>query len=721
MKSKFYALTVALAIMHTVALAQFVRVYDPGPTANLILNCIAKAQDGNYFVAGLQDTSIYLAEVNGAGNVIREKLVGMGINPNTNYYRLYSMIVDADGNIVIAGLLRPASNLLQGFLMKVSPALSVIFHVSYSNADVNEGVAFTDIKDFKTNTSNNAYYVTGYTFGSTNGWNALLMKLDRNTGATLGLFNGRPSSAATNNAQCVYTSLLLDTAAIAGSPGSIYVTAPLNEGSIASNRPWITRHNIGTLAFVKGERYLRDVTAAQQASLYNSSLVKDSTSLLYCWYGSPNVASNNTHTAMGLTKVDATSLLPAWQKRYTLTPASPSPFQYNALVKVLTDANGYVARGVWGDGAHEGGGEVFIIRTDKNGIPVWARQYKGVSNVQAFNSSFIIDGATIYAIGYKVVGGFNKGVLIKTPLATGSMDTTCASILTVQTADSTYKQADSLKKLGPVVVLKNNYYPINCITSASTKPCDTCLSKTVTLNTDFTLSGVLIGTSPTFTLTASAYSITNNSQFVVSQVSPSFPYPDITTPNTVLSISAWGTTTPTNSFINYQGSNIPATTGNAGIFNSGSLYRVRHIMSAYNNCGVLFNDTTSKIILLVPGLMAPKTRQFLVIDESKGDINLSSYMPAKDESFIAVTKSTGAATIFPNPANAFVTFNVAALKEENMVLKIVNGNGQTVGTTRFANINQSAVDIHTWANGLYLYNITSNGKVVAQGKFLVQH
>src|ERR1700757_3608574 len=99
MKTKFYIFALALCIMHSAALAQFVREYNAGPTANLKFSCIAKAQSGNYFIAGIQDTSVYVSEVNSSGNVVREKLVGIG----NNAYTLTAMIVDADGNIVIVG------------------------------------------------------------------------------------------------------------------------------------------------------------------------------------------------------------------------------------------------------------------------------------------------------------------------------------------------------------------------------------------------------------------------------------------------------------------------------------------------------------------------------------------------------------------------------------------------------------------------------------------
>ncbi len=714
MKTKFTSLISALLLMHFFSMAQFVREYNPGPTSNLVFTCIAKAHDGNYFISGLQDTSIYVSEVLANGNLVREKLIGVG----TDYYRIGAMIVDADGNIVMAGVTRAAAGgLLHGFLIKVSPALSVMLFVKYDNASANDGIAFSDIKDYRTTGVNNAYYVTAYTFGAA-GWNPMLAKLDRNNGNVIAYYYGRPSGTTANNAQGNYASLLLDTVNSPVSAPAIYVSAPLNSGSGASNRPWLVKHDITTLNFTKGERYLRDITAAQTASLYNIGIAKDANTILYCWYGSPNVVSNSTHTAMGLTKADAASLTPAWQKRYTLAPASATAFKYNTLNKVESDPVGYITRGGWFDGVHEGGGDIFFIRTDKNGLPLWSKQYKNVSNLQSFNSSFIVDGGNIYAVGYRTNTSNNKGILIVTPLATGSMDTTCALPLTVATVDSTYAKLDNLTAQQVGAKLQNIYDPINCVTTTSLKPCDGCINHAPVLDANFTLTGQLVGNLTQFTLTASAFSTANNSQFIVSQVSTTFPFPDIA--GTVLTQPVWGGPAITTGFQFYQGTSVPGT-NNPGKFIAGNIYRIRHILSAFSNCGILTADTVSKLVFLAPGLRASGNGNFIITTEGKGDNNGGGIIPGAGNAEAAVIEKGVNSTIFPNPANSFVTFNTAMVQQGSLALKVVNGSGAVVANANITGRKQSSIDTHLWASGLYLYSITSNGKVVAQGKFIIQH
>ncbi len=535
MKKQFYMFIVALLTMHTYAHSQFVREYVPTPNANLSFECIAKAQSGNYFIAGLQDTSVYVAEVNSSGNIVREKLVGLGINNSSNFYRLNAMIVDADFNIVIVGLTKPASSPLKAFLMKLSPALSVLLHVVYTNNNTVYEMAFTDVKDYKANSANDGYYVCGYSNDPSN-QDAALMRLDRNTGAIIAQFNGQPS--ATASTRDTYASLLIDIPTNPVVQPAIFVTGGLSTGAASTIRPWLNKHNIGTLAFAQGERYLMDVQTSQTGSLYNVGIVKDvaNKTILYSWYGNPTTALGN-HTVMGLSSVNAGTLAPVWQKQYKFTnPIAVPAFPYSTLRKIETDANGYIAQGGWSDGVQDGGGEIFFIRTDKTGVPQWARQYKGVFNYEPFNTSFLVDGPNIFAIGYKVVAGFTRGVLIKTPLATGSMDTTCARVLTTVTADSTFAKADQVVAVNLAVTPATNYYPINCIVSTGTKPCDTCIAKALPCSPNFTLTGVLVGNNTTFSVTASNYVTGCNSQFFVSQVNAVSPFTDI--PGTKLTAAA---------------------------------------------------------------------------------------------------------------------------------------------------------------------------------------
>jgi len=103
-------------------------------------------------------------------------------------------------------------------------------------------------------------------------------------------------------------------------------------------------------------------------------------------------------------------------------------------------------------------------------------------------------------------------------LQTGSMDTACAKPLTVTFGDSTYAKADLMQSLKPGIALQNNYYPVNCITTAGNKPCNGCRPLQVQLESTVYAYRPVGGNATCFTATASAFNTGHNSQFVVSQV-----------------------------------------------------------------------------------------------------------------------------------------------------------------------------------------------------------
>ncbi len=718
MKTKFYPFLTALLLMYAAVSAQYVREYNPGTKTNLSFNCIAKAKNGNYFIAGLhnvgKDTSVYVAEVTAAGTVVREKLVELNI-ANSKVYMLNAMIVDADGNIVIAGSINPSGLPSKAFLMKLSPALSILLHTSYSNGHAAEPMAFTDVKEYYTtgtNSVNNAYYVSGYNVGTSTGPDAVLMRLDRSTGNPLTVYDGQPTASSTND---IYDALWLDTTGNAATPPAIYVTGRLSSGGTATFRPWLTRHNISTLAFTRGQRYLSPLT--QTARLYNAGIVKDvpKNNMLYCWYGS--LSTVGYPKALGLTSVNATTMLPVFQKQYGLSPAFQN---FIVLSKVETDPNGYVTHGQWWDSVSTQG-EIFLLRVDKSGVPQWSRQYKNVLNdITPHNAGFIIDGPSIFAIGYKIVSGYRRGVLIKTDVATGAMDTACAKVLAIKSDDFTYTAADSLKPITLPVAVKNNYYAVNCLATDSLKPCDSCIGKPLPCAAAFTLDNQLASNDTVFTSYASNYSTSCNSRFVVSQASTTFPFPDV--PGTVLSLPGWGTSSTTY-FPGYNGTSVAGSNA-IGIFKAGFLYRVRHIVSGYNNCGVLVFDTSSQLAFKAAGFKTGSPGQMVTITEVKGKPSLGGYrLAASSSNQVDVLKQPGdgGALIYPNPANTSVAFNTAGLKGGNIQLTIVDATGHTLSTIDVKGKYLLNVNTTRFAGGLYLYRFTSNGKVVARGKFMVQH
>ncbi len=144
-------------------------------------------------------------------------------------------------------------------------------------------------------------------------------------------------------------------------------------------------------------------------------------------------------------------------------------------------------------------------------------------------------------------------------------------------------------------------------------------------------------------------------------------------------------------------------------------------MSGLNNCGVFVSDTSSQLILQAAGLKPFGPKTLIVLDERKPGFNLKPYLNIPGWRTQDATNKPAGAFAYPNPAQGYVAFDATAIRVENIVLKIVNGNGQTMYTVNLGGKKQALVATGKWAGGLYLYSFTNNGQAVSVGKFVVSH
>jgi hypothetical protein len=684
--------------------AQYVKSYNTTPQTNLQLNCISKAQNGNYFIAGTSDQSIYVAEVNAAGNVIHEKLIGIG----SNVHNLRSMITDADGNIVIIGEIKGAITNTNSYLMKISPALSLVMYKTYNNTSLGNGsgnsvIFLNDIKDFP---QGNLYYLCGSTRRNDNntGADALLITVNRQTGALVNIYNG-------NKGEDSYDAFVFPQRQIRGIAPGVIATGRIGV-SIDKWRPWLNIH-AGNLSFVNANRYL--LSTNNTARLYSSSLINDfafRTQLYaYCWVGDLKGTDYGLNTGLSVFRND---LSPVWQREYSFTPSSG---KYVFLNKIAAEPGGYVAEGNWWDGfstTNDGAivGEMIMLRTDKNGTPIWSRKINNVYvNQRSHNASFLIDGNNIYAVGFKpgINGGVKQGALVQMRLADGAMNVKCALVQTVAVKTYDYNTPDSISPID--VSLKDTiaYYPVDCIQTQNETKCNEACDS-IKLNADFDLTGSLtIGNIVTYSVNAANYDIVHNSEWIVSDVTSGTP--------TLIEHDpvggAWSLLTSTN-FGGYYGNthiNMGSTT-----FYQQHKYRFQHVLSATNNCGILSTDTITKVIYMGTSFRGVNGN-FIIINEPNGKQNAGSESSA---SASKINMEEGKTVMYPNPANASITLDVSKLHVANPVVQIFSSAGQPIQTIKILGTQQN-LKVNNWASGSYTYNIISGGKIVDSGKFVVQH
>ncbi len=705
------------------AQSQFVKTYSAiSPCQqkqnNLIFNCITKSQKSvsTFYIAGVQDSAVYVAEVNTLGVVLQEKLIGV----NSKTYSLRSMITDEDGNIVMVGTTEYGATSVTpigSFMMKVSPALSILLHRTYKSPTftASNQLLFLDVKD---NKATDTYYVCGGgRYGSTVANDVVLFRLDRTNGNVI--VKSRYDAGEDNYDALVFPSKN-DTAN--GKLPGLIATGRLSAVGTSTMRPWINRHD-GALAFVNGRRFIQDLQPSGR--LYSSSLISDASNVVYCWHGDVStllgVGANG-----GISSFDETSLLPNWQYDYILTPKPQLRKFFN---KVNADPRGYVAEGNWWDNTSksliDGGaiGEMFLLRTDKAGASIWSRKINNVLvNGSTHNAAFVIDGGSIFAVGFKknVVNGLMDGALVKIPLADGAMDTTCATIQKVAVKEYTFSTPGTVSFKDIFVKDSLTYLPINCTGTSTTVSCDTCKRDTTQLNADFNLYGGLIaGNNTNFIVLANGFSTTPNSQWIVSRTTTNATSsPDLTgTVYPSIVGGTWATATGGTQFGGYNGSSIltglEVNTPSAFFFIA-NRYRFRHILSTTNNCGITRSDTVVKTLSMCPGCKTKDGNQF-IIETEKGSSSGIIRSSVKEASL----PQPADVRIMPNPVSTgTISIEYKNAAPGSVVMNIADIQGKTVATKQFTtsvkSMNKYAMDVSTLSNGVYTVSILNNGKTAVQ-------
>lgn len=432
---KTIALLTCTLFLFDFAKAQYVRTYTTTGINKLQFNCITKAENGNFFIAGTADSGIYVAEVNTAGIIQRESV----INVHSINHNLTSMITDANNNIVIVGDIKLNVIGTTSYVLKLDATLNLLFYRIYNNTLGRRSViSFRDIKD---NPANGSYYLCGATRTNFNiGSDGLLMRIDRNTGAVTSYYTG-------DLAEDEYDAFVFDITQPGQNPGVLTTGRFSTSGGIVTFRPHINRHD-NNFNFLNGNRY--QISLHTDARIYSRSFVQDLANLAYAWNGDVNGTGFGIHT--GLSVINGTTLSPVWQKQYVFTPASSTGILMN---KVLPDNTGYLGQGMWptittNDGAMAG--EMFFLRTDKQGNPQWSIKLANVLiNERSHNTGFLLDGGYIYAVGFKYNAVTTKytGCLVQVSQTTGAMNIDCAPVQQVVAENFSFSEPSSFTRVAP--------------------------------------------------------------------------------------------------------------------------------------------------------------------------------------------------------------------------------------------------------------------------------
>ncbi len=685
---------------------QFVKTYSASASCsqtpgNLDMQMITRSGKTatTFYIAGIQDNSIYITEVDDMGLVLQEKLVGI----NSTSYIMNSMITDDDGNIVIVGRINLSLPHL-GFLIKITPALSVLLHRTYSITNPsgnNCQMYFGDIKD---NIAGGAYYISGaaQSQNTLTRNEGLLLRVSRTTGNILNMTN---SNSSNYDGADGYDALVINLSTIPTLPSTIHVVGMLGGQALSTFRPWINTHNFNNLSFIAAMRYLKDRNNNNVARIYPSSLINDGLNMLNCWNGDVNgttVAKN-----AGISSIRTADLLPNWQTEYTIKPMTQQKF---VLTKVATDPNGYVAQGNWWDGnGYSTGffGEMILLRTTKAGIPIWSRKINDVY-VNSFhhNASFVIDGNSIFTVGLKRAdanNAFSRGVFVRIPLANGQMDTLCTTIQAVTTTGYTYNAPENVNNIDLNANHFETFFPINCTKTDEVKNCDICDPLPTVPSAAFSIAANETSNPNFYQVTATPTNFGPSSYWTIVKLDNAgneFGLTYTSTPG-----GPWANSSST-TFGGYPGAE--SATGN-GQFTDCQRYRVRHITFVTNNCGITKSDTVKRSAYICTTGKAGKRKGNQSLNRMQNDDNELS--------------NTEEIRLMPNPVTrSSFTLESFSKTKSTVTVTIVDMHGRQVAIKNFTSCsgctNRYSMDAKQLANGAYTAIMLSEGKTTTQ-KFVV--
>jgi hypothetical protein len=307
---------------------------------------IVPAPNETFFVAASADENTIIALTDKNMNVIWARSVDLAGGPDA----IQDMRLDAEGYLIGVG--NALTSPVQCFAFKMDPATGQLLWRSQQNSPINS--YFTNILEKNDDGSGN-YFLLGQTDAASGGTgcDALLMEIDRNSGAllwdkhyNLGSCEAFYDVYIENNTVYACGRYNLNNAGQAG------FRAALTALDMAGNVQW-------------SWHYLR--SGAVNARLYASSLLPDNGGIMLFGYGT-NSGTNLSMSTLQLMKTSPTGEL-LWAKEYDIAGGTDQ-----SAFKILNFPDGYLLAGTFVR-ATTTGKEIFLIKTDKDGNVLWQKSY----------------------------------------------------------------------------------------------------------------------------------------------------------------------------------------------------------------------------------------------------------------------------------------------------------------------------------------------------------
>jgi len=367
---------------------------------------IVPAPNGNFYIAAALDGKTLIALVDKNMEIFWAKSVELAIGGEY----INDMRLDSEGQIIGVGNATSAPP--QSFAFKINSLNGQLIWLGQMNIPSNS--YFTRILE-NSNASN--YMVFGQTddlVNSSNGCDALLMEVNRNTG-----------ESNWDKQYHLGSCEIINDVIIEGN--QTYVCGRYNllgGGQSGFRAGFSSFDSLGN--FQWSRHYLRTVN--EDAQLYASSLVREANGFTIFGWGDDQGISLSA-VALQLMRTNSVGEM-LWAKKYDILGGT-----WERAFQILSLPDGYLLCGIYQSADALLGSEIYIIKTEKDGDYLWGKSYGGPGDDRM--ADFIQQSDTLYLIGRSRNGLLSDMIIGKMDL-NGNVDGQCGYITDLNVAVSEY-------------------------------------------------------------------------------------------------------------------------------------------------------------------------------------------------------------------------------------------------------------------------------------------
>lgn len=327
---------------------------------------------GGFILGGSKADSTLIALLDGDGHPLWVLTLKVTNLPTE---RIADLLIDSDQNLVgiVTGL--SAANTTSNYIFKLDYLTQSLHWIRQPNPSTFNTGQLLSIQEISPGGN---YLIAGQTSPNSSpgsGCDGVLMEIERQPGALLWIKNYHLGSCETFSRIAVHAN-------------SIYATGRYNfaGGGTDKMRPGLSQFDLSGNE-IWSRLYLRNITGNFLARLYSVDLVVDN-GLVIPSHGDMDGIDVNDVT-LQLFKTDFTGNL-LWAREFDIPGASTERF-----TRLINLPDGYLGIGTFTlPGSND---QVFLIKTDKNGLLQWAKQY-GDSGTQA-GTDILFQGGYLYLAG----------------------------------------------------------------------------------------------------------------------------------------------------------------------------------------------------------------------------------------------------------------------------------------------------------------------------------